>query len=79
MPSSKRKLRKRVKLLEAVCGELIDRIETLEGDDSGPRKWKDCYVTDLDPAPSLADELQDRGPLPGYLWDDDDWSRGSYL
>lgn len=73
---SKRKLRQRVKLLEAVAVELVERIEALEGD--GSPRWRDCYVTDLDPSAPISDELTYAAPG-GYLWDDDDWRRGSYL
>ena len=77
----KRELRRRVKLLEGVVVELVERVEALEqGDDDGPPKWRDCYgpLVDMDPPAALSDELTFPAPG-GWLDDGDDWRRGSYL
>lgn len=75
------KPRKRLKLLEAVALELIERIEALEAAaEPEPHKWRDTYgpAVDLDPKPPLSDELGFDAP-PGVLWDDDEWRSGLYL
>ena len=74
--------KKRLKLLEAVALELIERVEALEAAaEPEPRKWRDTYApaVDMDPRPPISDELGFDAPTTGVLWDDDEWRPGLYL